>query len=102
MLPTPGFLSFPSGSVGEESACSVGDLGSIPGLGRSPGEGKAYPLQYSGLENPMDYPWGHTVHGVLKARMLKQFAIPFSGGPHFVRTLHPDPSVLAGSAWHGS
>ena len=45
---------FPGGSDGKESACSVGDLSSIPGLGRSPGEGKGYPLQYSGLENPMD------------------------------------------------
>ena len=54
-LPTPVFLGFPSGSAGEESTCSVGDLGSIPGLGRSPGEGKGYPLQYSGLENSMDY-----------------------------------------------
>ena len=49
-LPTPVFLSFPYGSAGKESACHVGDLGSIPGLGRSPGEGKGYPLQYSGLE----------------------------------------------------
>ena len=46
--------AFPDGSAGKESACSVGDLGSIPGLGRSPGEGKGYPLQYSGLENFMD------------------------------------------------
>ena len=44
---------FPYGSAGKESACSVGDLGSIPGLGRSSGEGKGYPLQYSGLENSM-------------------------------------------------
>ena len=51
---------FPGGSDGKESACNVGNLGSIPGLGRSPGEGKGYPLQYSGLENAMDYsPWGH-------------------------------------------
>ena len=42
------------GSAGKESACNVGDLGLIPGLGRSPGEGKGYPLQYSGLENSMD------------------------------------------------
>ena len=53
---------FPCGSAGKESACNVGDLGLIPGLGRSPGEGKSYPLQYSGLEKPMDY----TVHGVAK------------------------------------
>ena len=44
-------LGFPSGSAGEESACNVGGLGLILGLGRSPGEGKGYPLQYSGLEN---------------------------------------------------
>ena len=42
---------FPCGSAGKESACNMGDLGSIPGLGRSPGEGKGYPLQYSGLVN---------------------------------------------------
>ena len=42
---------FPCGSAGKESACNEGDLGLIPGLGRSPGEGKGYPLQYSGLEN---------------------------------------------------
>ena len=47
-------------SVDKESACNVGDLGLIPGLGRSPEEGKGYPLQYSGLKNFMDYsPWGH-------------------------------------------
>ena len=45
---------FPGGSDSKESACNAGDLGSIPGLGRSPGEGKSYPLQYSGLENSMD------------------------------------------------
>ena len=45
---------FPGGSAGKESACSVGDLGLIPGLGRSPGEGSGYPLQYSVLENSMN------------------------------------------------
>ena len=53
-LPTPVFLGFPCGSAGKESTGNVGDLGSIPGLGRSPGKGKGYPLQYSGLENSMD------------------------------------------------
>ena len=53
-LPTPVFLGFPCGSAGKESTCNAGDLGSIPWLGRSPGEGKGYPLQYSGLENSMD------------------------------------------------
>ena len=52
-LPTPVFLGFSSGSRGKESACSTGDLGLIPGLGRSPGEGKDDPLQYFGLENSM-------------------------------------------------
>ena len=47
-------MGFPYGSAGKEFACNVGDLGSIPGLGRSLGEGKGYPLQYSGLENFMD------------------------------------------------
>ena len=53
---------FPHSSVGKESACNAGDPSSIPGLGRSPGEGKGYPLQYSGLEIPMDC----IVHGVAK------------------------------------
>ena len=48
------FLGFPDSSVGKESACNAGDLGLILGLGRSPGEGKGYPLQFSGLENSMD------------------------------------------------
>ena len=48
------------GSAGKDSACNTGNLGSIPGLGRSLGEGKGFPLQYSGLENSVDYtsPWG--------------------------------------------
>ena len=54
---------FPCRSAGEESACNAGDLGSIPALGRSPGEGKGYPFQYSGLENSMDC----IVHGVTES-----------------------------------
>ena len=54
-LPTPEFLGFPCGSAGKELTCNVGDLASIPGLGRSPGERKGYPLQYSGLGNSTDY-----------------------------------------------
>ena len=56
-------LGFPCGSVGKESACNAGNLALIPGLGRSPGEGDSYPLQYSGLENSMDC----IVHGVAKS-----------------------------------
>ena len=48
------YQGFPGGSDGKEYACNVGDTGSIPGLGRSPGEGKGNTLQYSCLENPMD------------------------------------------------
>jgi len=62
------------GSVGKESACNAGDLGSIPGLGGSPGEGKGYPLQYSGLENSKDC----IAHGVAKNRtQLSNFHFHF-------------------------
>ena len=58
---------FPGGSDDKESACNAGDLGLIPGSGRSPGEGNGNPLQYSCLENPMDRgAWQATVHGVTK------------------------------------
>ena len=58
-LPTPVFWGFPGGSAGKESTCNAEDLHSISGLRRSPGEGKNYPLQYSDLENSLDYsPWG--------------------------------------------
>ena len=61
-------LGFPGGSAGKESACNAGDLGSVPGLGRSPGEGNSYPLQYSGLENSMDRGAGQaTVHWIKKS-----------------------------------
>ena len=62
-------MDFPSGSDGKESACNAGDPGLIPGLGRSPGEEKGYPLQYSCLGNPMDEGvWWTTVHGVARSR----------------------------------
>ena len=63
-LPTPVFLGFLGGSAGKKSTCNAGDLGSIPELGRCPGEGKGYPVQCSGLENSM----GSIVHGVTKSR----------------------------------
>ena len=60
-LLTPVSLGFLGGSDSKEFACNARDLGSIPGLGRSPGEGNGYPLQYSGLENSMAgySSWGH-------------------------------------------
>ena len=70
--------SFPAGSAGKESAHNAGDLDSIPGLGRSPGEENSYPLQYSGLENSMDC----IVHGIAELDRteqlsLSQLSIPF-------------------------
>jgi len=73
------FLGFPCGSAGKESTCNVGDLGLIPGLGRSPGEGNSYPLQYSGLENSMDRgAWKSTVYGIAKSWIqLRDFDFHF-------------------------
>ena len=66
-------MGFPGGSAGKESTCKVGDLGSIPGLGKSPGEGEGYPFQYSGLENSMDC----IAHGVTKNQTrLSNFPFP--------------------------
>ena len=63
------YLGLSGGSYGKESACNTGDLGLIPVLGRSPGEGTGNPLQYSCLENPMDGgAWRAMVHGVTKSR----------------------------------
>ena len=71
-------VGFPCGSAGKESACNAGGLGSIPGLGRSPGEGKGYPLQYSGLENSMD----STVRRVAKGQTsLSDFHFHLLGCP---------------------
>ena len=68
-LPTPGFLGLLGGSSGNESVCNAGDLGSIPGLERSAGEGTGNLLQYSCLENPMDRgAWQARVHGVARSQ----------------------------------
>ena len=62
-------MGFPGGSDGEESTCSAGEPGVIPGSGRIPGEGNGTPLRYFCLENPMDRgAWRATVHGVAKSR----------------------------------
>ena len=84
------------GSAGEESTCNAGDLGSIPGLGRSPGEGKGYPLQYSGLENPMDC----IGPGVTKSRTrLSDFKFQFSVWRPWMGYLCsvPDPQLHSSS-----
>ena len=68
-------IGYPGGSAGKESACIVGDLGLIPGLGRFLGVGKVYPLQYSGLENSKDF----MVHGIAKRRTrLRTFICTFN------------------------
>ena len=67
-------MDFPGGSEGKESACNAGDPGLIPGSGRSPGEGKDYPIQYSGLENSMNC----LVPGVTKSRtQLSNFHLTY-------------------------
>ena len=78
------FIGFPGGSDGEESAYNAGDLGSVPGLGRSAGEGNGYPLHYSFLENPMDRgAWWATIHGVTKSQTrLKQLNVHTSWKQH--------------------
>ena len=80
-------VGFPGGSAGKESPSNAGDLGLIPRLGRSPGEGKGYPLQYSGLENSMDC----RLHGVTNSQTrLSNF--------HFIFSCHevmgPDAMIL--------
>ena len=71
---------FPGGADGKESACNVGDLDLIPGLGRSPGKGKGYLLQYSGLENSID----SVVRGIAKSRTrLSNFHFHFLSYPYF-------------------
>ena len=79
----------PVGSVYKESACTVGDLGSIPGLGRPPGEETSYLLQYSGLENSMDC----RVHGVAKSQTgLSDF--------HFhLTSIAPPPETMRDAYW---
>ena len=80
----PIMLGFPGGSEDKASACNAGDLGLIPGLGRSPGEGNGNPLQYSCLENLMDRgAWQAAVHRVAKSRtQLSDFT-------HFTHTMRP-------------
>ena len=71
-LPMPGFLGFPGGSGGKESACNAGDLGLMPGLGRSPGKGKGHPFQYSGLENSTQC----IIYGITKSRTQLRDSTP--------------------------
>ena len=88
------FLLFPPSSVGKESTCNVEDLGLIPGLGRSPGEGKGYSLQYSGLKNSIDC----IVHGVAKSQTrLSDFHFSHLAGPKTRETRQ----LLVGTLYRG-
>ena len=114
------FLCFPCGSDGKESACNVGDLGSIPGLGRSPGGGHGNPLQYSCLGNPRGQrnlagysPWGwkesdmterlNTAHYYISSTSDHQALNPRGWGPLFYRTHLFNPQWshhLRSLIWH--
>ena len=86
-------MSFPGGSDGKESACDAGDLGLISELGRSAGEGKVYPLQYSCLDNPMDREaWRATVRGVAKSRTQMSHE-------HISSRLPKAPLILPPKTW---
>ena len=88
MCQVKGFIG---GSDGKVSACNAGDLGSIPGSGRSPGEGNGTPLQYSFLENPMNRgAWWATVHGVAKSRTRLS---DFTTTATYARLKHPNVTV---------
>ena len=87
---------FPGGAEVKASACNVGDLGSIPGLGRSPGEGNGNPFQYSCLENPMDRgAWWATVHECKESDMTERLHFHFQTGPRQIKCI--PPGLRAGS-----
>ena len=92
-------MGFPGGSDGKESACIVGDLGSNPGLGRSPGEGNGNPLQYSCLESPVDSrAWLAAVHGVTKSWTRMSDCIFIFTFMHWRRKWQPSPVFLPGES----
>ena len=79
-------MGFPGSSAGKEFTCNAGDLGSMPGLGRSPGEGNGNPLYCSGLENPMDSgAWCSTVHRVAELDMTERLTHTHHPGSPFIR-----------------
>ena len=96
--PAPVFLGFPGGSAGKESSGNAGDLGSIRGLGRSPGEGNGYPLQYPGLENSMEC----IVHGVTMSWTRLSHFHPLFPTPFIEKTISSplcNPDALSEISW---
>ena len=89
------YRGFPGGSDSKASACNAGDPGSIPGFGRSPGEGNGNPLQYSCLENSMDGgAWWATAHGAAKSWIwLSNFTFPFGRQTASEKNLHREVSL---------
>ena len=84
-------MCFPCDSAGKESACNAEELDSIPGLGRSPGKGKGYPLQYPGLKNSMDC----IVHGVAKSQtQLNDFHFHFFSDKYDVFTMAQESQMI--------
>ena len=95
---------FPGGTDGKESACNAGNLGSIPGSGRSPREGNGYPLYYSCLENPMDRgAWQALVHRVVQSQMTEQLTLHFTSRWKLYKPMQSSlcSSPLHGSVWDG-
>ena len=87
-------LPFPDGSVGKESACNAEDLNLIPGLGRSPGEGNGYPLQYCCLEDSMDRgAWWATVHGITESNMTKRLLLSSAAAAAAAKSLQSCPTL---------
>ena len=97
----PQCSGFPCGSAAKKSACNAGDLGPIPGLGRSPGEGNDNPLQHSGLENSMDRgAWQATDHGATKERHY--WVTEHAQLAHTILFKRVSPKMLIAEGWYDS
>ena len=105
-----GFMGFPGSSAGKESTCNAGDSSAIPELGRSPGEGTSYPLQYSGLETSMDcigylhqYSWASLVAQLVKnpPAVCEAWVLSVGGEELLEKGPSTHSSILAWREFHG-